>query len=64
MEFFLTLPEAIKVILVLSAIVLAILSVSVGATLIVTGIGLAIGTWPVTITIALCGLFVITLSYN
>jgi hypothetical protein len=64
MEFFLTLPEAIKVILLLSAIVLAILPVSVGATLIVTGIGLAIGAWPVTITIALCGLLVITLNYN
>ncbi len=64
MEFFLTLPEAIKVILVLSAIVLAILPVSVGATLIVTAMGLAIGAWPVKTTIALCGLFLITLNYN
>lgn len=64
MEFFLTLPVAIKVILILSVVVLGILSVSVGATLITTGIGLAIGAWPVTITIALGGLFVITLSYN
>ncbi len=64
MEFFLTLPLVIKVILILSVVVLGILSVSVGATLITTGIGLAAAAWPVTITIALGGLFVITLSYS
>jgi hypothetical protein len=63
MEFFLTLPLAIKVTLCLSVVVLGILSVSAGATLVVTGIGLAAAAWPVTVTIALGGLFVITLSY-
>lgn len=64
MEFFLTLPLAIKVILILSVVVLGILSVSGGATLIATGLALAGAGWPVTITIALGGLLVITLSYS